>query len=152
MKIKLETLLQELGSPGKFQVCIFILLAFNYFPVVFNHIVMAFIGSPPKQYECYNATLEDQFNNSDTCGAGPSNTVPYLNSELIEYGKCSTKYFFQTDSNASMTVTCGVSQEGKWRYCSPESTIASEVCCICKFISFILINFLLINFVSFVQN
>lgn len=129
MKIKLENLLQELGRPGKFQLCIFILLAFNYFPVVFNHIVMAFIGSSPARYECYNATLEESLNKSDVCG--PVDRSPYLNPDLVKYGKCDTKYILTTGSNDSMTVTCGVSREGKWRYCSPESTIASEWDLVC---------------------
>ncbi|XP_063419083.1 solute carrier family 22 member 3-like [Mytilus trossulus] len=128
MKIKLESLLQELGSPGKYQVCIFLLLALNYFPVVFNHIVMAFIGRPP-QYECYNSSYEDP-----TYMVNLSSTTNYSiwQNEKTEYGKCSTKYFTSDSTNESEVFTCDSSPNGKWRYVGKESSIASEWDLVCS--------------------
>ena len=124
MKIKLETLLLELGSPGKYQICIFLLLAFNYFPVVFNHIVMAFIGSPPP-HECYDSGIEDLSNISLVSNVSSQ----YQNFERAERGKCMSTYYVDKYSNTSVQINCDSSAHGKWRFFGSESTIVSEVMC-----------------------
>lgn len=127
MKIKLETLLQELGSPGKYQVCIFLLLAFNYFPVVFNHIVMAFIGSPPS-HQCYDTQYEAAVLNN----VSAHNTSVQIY-DRIEYGQCSSQYFPDKASNISVTINCDSSPSGgAWRFSIAESTIVSEWNLVCS--------------------
>ena len=39
-----ERIYAELGSPGRYQVCVYFLLGLNIFPVIMNHLVMAFYG------------------------------------------------------------------------------------------------------------
>ncbi|KAK7088290.1 organic cation transporter protein-like [Littorina saxatilis] len=46
-----DDLITHLGDPGRFQILTFVLLTFNYFPVVFHHVAMAFYGYTPP-YEC----------------------------------------------------------------------------------------------------
>lgn len=66
MKVKLEELLSQLGNPGRYQVFIFLLLCLNYFPLVFNHVIMAFFGSRPK-HQCYSrAYMNGSLENSVT--------------------------------------------------------------------------------------
>ena len=51
--MNLERLFAEIGAPGRFQTRVFILLCLNYFPVVFNHVIMAFYGTRPP-YKCHS--------------------------------------------------------------------------------------------------
>ena len=46
-KSLLDQLVSELNTGKKFQVFILILLGFNYLPLVFNHVVMAFYKGVP---------------------------------------------------------------------------------------------------------
>ena len=128
MKIKLETLLLELGSPGKYQICIFLLLAFNYFPVVFNHIVMAFIGSPP-QHECYDSGMEDSLTHLSNISLESNVSGQKQMFDRAVYGKCMSTYYLDDYSNTSEQINCDSSAHGRWRFSGSESTIVSEVMC-----------------------
>lgn len=131
MKIKLETLLLELGSPGKYQICIFLLLAFNYFPVVFNHIVMAFIGSPP-QHECYESGMEDSLTHLSNISLESNVSGQKLIFDRAVYGKCMSTYYVDDYLNTSEQINCDSSAHGRWRFSGSESTIVSEWNLVCS--------------------
>ncbi|KAL8609047.1 hypothetical protein ACOMHN_059860 [Nucella lapillus] len=46
-----DDLIHQLGYPGRFQIMVFILVALNFFPVVFHHVCMAFYSYTPP-FEC----------------------------------------------------------------------------------------------------
>lgn len=100
MKINLEDLLSKLGTPGRYQILIFLLLALNYFPLVFNHVIMAFYGAAPL-HKCYP---------TDLVGTSVSNSIEdfgkqvFVNNGTGEFESCKTKYF--TESNISKIVSC----------------------------------------------
>ena len=46
-KVIVSDAIAQLGKPGRYTVVVFILLCFNYFPVGFNHLLMAVYGATP---------------------------------------------------------------------------------------------------------
>jgi hypothetical protein len=44
-----DEIYRHLGNPGRYQMCVYVLLGFNYFPIVMNHLVMAFYGGKVSQ-------------------------------------------------------------------------------------------------------
>jgi len=112
----LDELLPRLGHPGKFQACVFLLLALNYFPVCFNHVIMAFYGSTPP-HQCIAKDLEKWKDNLTT---GDS---------VISYGKCTSVYTIENLENR--TINCQDDDaHGSWSYTTTsdrESTIITEV-------------------------
>ena len=125
----IDNLILELGSPGRYQICIFILLTFNYFPVTFNHILMAFYGSTPK-YTCINSYYENMTLNGNGTSAGIGTTSAFNNDVSVltsDLGKCSSSY---TLTNGRIeTVNCMVEGDGEFRYEKRpvEETIVTEV-------------------------
>jgi hypothetical protein len=120
MKLQLDTLIETLGKPGKYQLGLFFLLACNYFPIVFNIVIMAFFGFTPK-HSCV----------SDTYGSlsGDNNSaISYVNrSGKAEFGACVSTYYLT--SGVNKTVTCSNDPGSHYEYKTEElkATIVSEV-------------------------
>jgi len=107
MKVKLEELLSELGNPGKYQLIVFFLLCLNYFPLVFNHVIMAFFGMRPK-YTCQlKSTLNGGWNSSYTELLSTA-AVSAVSSTNLD--TCTSTYVTQGGSN--VTVTCPDDPDG----------------------------------------
>lgn len=64
----MDELISVLGKGNRFQVFVLILLAVNYIPLVFNHVIMAFYGSTPV-HKC-------QIASGSTGLQGPNSTSP----------------------------------------------------------------------------
>lgn len=116
MKLQLDTLLETLGKPGKYQLGIFFLLACNYFPLVFNIVIMGFFGYSPK-HSCVSDMYEQSGRNES---AGNGSLAPRL-------GACSSTYFLSGGINK--TVTCANDPNSHWEFYTEEreATIVSEV-------------------------
>ncbi|WAR02642.1 ORCT-like protein [Mya arenaria] len=134
MKVKLEELLSQLGNPGRYQLIVFFLLCLNYFPLVFNHVIMAFFGSRPT-FECQSrnfssSTLGDWYDNV-TMGIGSYGNVSGLIIESSDIGRCSSTYHVRGGEN--VTVTCPVDPNGLVVYQKTEqfSSIVTEWDLIC---------------------
>ncbi|XP_069136162.1 solute carrier family 22 member 13-like [Argopecten irradians] len=113
--VALDKLLPRLGHPGKFQVITFLLLAFNYFSVCFNHLCMAFYGSTPK-HQCEDIAIV----NGNTTVLG------------VTHGKCTTSYILADGQNT--TITCKADPNGMWSYTpysDRETTIIMEWDLVC---------------------
>ncbi|KAK7087407.1 organic cation transporter protein-like [Littorina saxatilis] len=114
----LDRLVAMLSVHKRYQICLLILLGFNYLPLVFNHVVMAFFkGLPP--YTCQVASPPDS-----------ANVSRYLNETVFEErgDKCTTKLYLETGEN--ITVKC---RPGQFQY-NPsrgEKTIVSEWDLVC---------------------
>jgi len=65
MKIKLDTILHEIGNPGRYQVFVFLLICLNYFPLVFNHVIMAFYGIRPN-HQCVSSEFMNAAQSEDS--------------------------------------------------------------------------------------
>ena len=93
MHIKLDELLSQLGNPGKFQIFIFLLLCLNYFPLVFNHVIMAFFGSRVRHHCHLGAYYKEAQQNG-------SSVDEVLSSHV---GKCEATYNLASGRNISAT-------------------------------------------------
>ena len=126
-KMKLDDLISQLGSPGRYQVLIFLFLCLNYFPVAFNHVIMAFLGVRPR-HQChskayYNSTGNSMLNFEEAL----VNQVFEKDNVTAEFGKCSGTYRFPT--GRKMSVTCPEDENSILIYqkSSERSNIVTEV-------------------------
>ncbi|XP_046357284.2 solute carrier family 22 member 6-A-like [Haliotis rufescens] len=117
LSIKMDELIDEMGKTGRFQILVFILLCFNYCPLVFNHVIMAFFGARI----------------THTCHAVGNISVYIHNSTnktVIgqESGQCDTKLFL--DDGVNLTFSC---KPGQWTYDTDgrETTIGTEWDLVC---------------------
>lgn len=137
MKIPMESLMSKLGNPGRYQVVVFFLLAFNYMPVTFNHLVMAFFGSTPPLYFCTSPDLQPvtptkgHLANIQSWVPMEAYSVGNLTITGVVYDKCSSTYHLQDGGNVS--VDCTAHTVGVWNYIksSHESTIVTEWDLVC---------------------
>ncbi|KAJ8312215.1 hypothetical protein KUTeg_009588 [Tegillarca granosa] len=139
MRLKLDSLLAELGSPGRYQICLFLLLALNYFPVVFNLIIMAFFGSMPP-HTCINNRYEnpDQVKvwskNLNRSTSKQYSAVFGRNVSIsgATYGKCMSVYHF--DNGENETFNCQQQESADWRFKTGprETTIVTEWDLVCE--------------------
>lgn len=121
MKFQLDTLLETLGKPGKYQLGIFFLLACNYFPLVFNIVIMGFFGYSPK-----HSCVSDIYGQSGRNGSAVNGSLaPRLDA-------CSSTYFLSSGINK--TVTCANDPNSHWEFYTEEreATIVSEWSLVCE--------------------
>ncbi|KAH9523285.1 hypothetical protein Btru_066295 [Bulinus truncatus] len=128
----LERLVKALGGRGKFQVTTHLLAAYTYVVLVFNHVIMAFHGTPVPHVcdpgQKYNATTFDDVNLSasvtDITVSGPDHQL-VIN---MSHSECFTTLQF-VDGH-SRTVACG---QGEWTYkpIYQESNIVSQFDLVC---------------------
>ncbi|XP_046545766.1 solute carrier family 22 member 6-A-like [Haliotis rubra] len=117
LSVKMDELIGELGKTGRFQILVFILLCFNYCPLVFNHVIMAFFGARIT-HTCHAVgNISFFFHNS-------------INKTVIgqEYGECDTRLFLEDGVN--LTLDC---KPGQWTYDTDgrETTIGTEWDLVC---------------------
>ncbi|KAK6189071.1 hypothetical protein SNE40_005116 [Patella caerulea] len=110
----LDELLACLGKPGRYQTLIFICLALNYCPLVFNHVIMAFFGSPPPH----------------TCVAGKHLNVSGMSAVLVQTKneKCESTLIF--DNNETRSMKCSGDDWMFFGY-DREKTIVTEWDLVC---------------------
>lgn len=120
MKLQLDTLIETLGKPGKYQLGLFLLLACNYFPIVFNIVIMAFFGFTP-EHSCVSNT------HSSISGTNNSVMSSVNSSGKAEVGACDSTYYLTGGVNK--TVTCSNDPDSHYEYKTEElkATIVSEV-------------------------
>ncbi|KAK3606533.1 hypothetical protein CHS0354_041492 [Potamilus streckersoni] len=134
MQIQLENLLSQLGNPGRYQKVIFLLLALNYLPVVFNHVIMAFFGATPK-HQCYSESYESMLDSHQMTNGNLSDNSSMTTDQSIIVDKrlkeCRAEYLFKSGQNVS--VVCGVGGTGKSKYYKEprETTIVTEFNLVC---------------------
>ncbi|XP_060564193.1 organic cation transporter protein-like [Ruditapes philippinarum] len=134
MKVQIEVLLSQLGNPGRYQVFIFLLLCLNYFPLVFNHVIMAFFGSRPK-HQCHSsAYLAGYMTNSISNFNDVQLNYTVLGTNASDVGhfeSCSASYLYA--GNQSMSIVCPESDESFLIYQKreQESTIVTEWDLVC---------------------
>ncbi|KAK3084599.1 hypothetical protein FSP39_016090 [Pinctada imbricata] len=138
MQFKVENLLSNLGNPGRFQVFVFLLLACNYFPVVFNHITMAFFGrSYP--HKCQHTKFEEnQFKINGTWSSGDLKYSGVDDSNVTvvtdaRYDKCSSTYYFRDGSNQSIDCVNGKDVNWEFDTLDGQSSIVTEWSLVCKY-------------------
>ncbi|KAK3606531.1 hypothetical protein CHS0354_041490 [Potamilus streckersoni] len=131
MKLHVEKLFSQLGNPGRYQKVIFMLLALNYLPVVFNHVIMAFFGSTPK-HQCYSESYESMLDSQQVTNGNLSYNSSMTTDPSIIVDKrlkeCRAEYLFKSGQNVS--VVCGVGETGKFKYYKEprETTIVTDSC------------------------
>lgn len=125
MATHLEELLSQLGSPGRYQVMIFLLLCLNYFPLVFNHVIMAFFGSTPP-YRCYSGALFDPSVGTHNSIADFQD-VKFANNATGKFENC--KAVYSSDLHTNVSVICPDNDESFVIYQKMEesTTIVTEV-------------------------
>ena len=128
MSISLENLLSQLGTPGHFQVIVFILLGLNYFPLVFNHVIMAFFGSMP-DHQCYSRGVVDALAQDSVDEFGDVKLAYDLDNETVRGTSESCKATYSYIGGVNVTVTCPEDDTSVLIYKKPAglSTIVSEV-------------------------
>ncbi|CAL1537057.1 unnamed protein product [Lymnaea stagnalis] len=125
----LESLLGSLGGRGKFQIMVHMLAAYTYIVLVFNHVIMAFHGTPIAHncmyYQGTDATLDKII----------PGTWPYKNSSqkvLVNatHAECNATLFYS--DGQSETVQC--TSRGQWRYkpVYDEKNIVSQFDLVCS--------------------
>ena len=120
--MNLEKLFAEIGGPGRFQTRVFILLCFNYFPLVFNHVIMAFYGSRPP-YKCHSE-FYDSLNTKDDSGNQSKNDEVLFS----QHEKCEATYILYSGQN--MSVSCNGENDDRkivYRKDGRETSIVTEV-------------------------
>ncbi|XP_048252017.1 solute carrier family 22 member 6-B-like [Haliotis rufescens] len=117
LSLKMDELIGMLGSPGRYQVIIFILLCLNYCPLVFNHVIMAFFGAKTA-HSC------DPLHGSDVYVQGGQNVTVVGRTA----GQCRTT--LRLENNDNITLTCGA---GDWTYMveERETNIVTEWDLVC---------------------
>ena len=113
MVVKVDEVLKQLGSPGRFQIVIFILLCCNYMPLVFNHVIMAFFASRVP-YVCSAAGNQNYLNIS-----GQETKI-----EKIENTKCKSNLYLENSVNVTFRCTGG---DWSFKPMPRETTITMEV-------------------------
>lgn len=103
MHIKLDELLSQLGNPGKFQIFIFLLLCLNYFPLVFNHVIMAFFGARVSHL-CHSTAYYQSTDYSADAQLGTNGTAAVEEVLSFSVGKCEASYSLLSGRN--ITATC----------------------------------------------
>ncbi|XP_060062784.1 organic cation transporter protein-like [Ylistrum balloti] len=136
MWIQTETLMKQLGNPGRYQVVIFFLLAFNYNSITFNHLVMAFYGSTPSHF-CINPALQppqspsEQSSNQQSWVADNRYSVANRTITSVKYDQCGSVYYLKGGANVSVDCTTDVTSEWVYMKNSRESTIVTEWDLVC---------------------
>ncbi|KAL4223163.1 hypothetical protein ACF0H5_016635 [Mactra antiquata] len=128
MRVNLDEVLAQLGNPGRYQIFVFLLLCLNYFPLVFNHVIMAFFGSRPK-YECHSkAYMNGSYSVTGTSYTGAAQNLSFTSH--IE--SCSANYMIGDSENE--TVTCPDSTDGVviFDIGQDEATIVTEWNLVCS--------------------
>ena len=97
MHIKLEELLSQLGNPGKFQIFVFLLLCLNYFPLVFNHVIMAFYGAR-FGHQCHSAAYDTNIDSK--WEQNRSNILEGI--QMSSLGECESSYTLSSGRNISV--------------------------------------------------
>lgn len=119
----LDTLLRHLGQPGRYQIMIFILLMFQYFPLSFNNFAMLFIGGKPTKVFCVNSTTESTAVPVTDC----SREMVFSNiSDLIYCSKYRHLGVNESWMNTSGVCLCDCEKGYSYEYES-ETTIVGEV-------------------------
>ena len=117
--MNLEKLFAEIGTPGRFQTRVFILLCFNYFPVVFNHVRMAFYGSRPP-YKCHSEFYDILNTKDDNANQSKNDGVLYSQHE-----KCEAIYILYSGQN--MSVSCNGERKIVYKKDERDTSIVTEV-------------------------
>ncbi|XP_067685225.1 organic cation transporter protein-like [Haliotis asinina] len=117
LSLKMDELIGKLGSPGCYQVIIFILLCLNYSPLVFNHVIMAFFGARTP-HSCDPLRGSNVYTHADQNFTVVGRTT----------GQCRTTIFL--DNSDNITLTCGA---GDWTYVTEdrETNIVTEWDLVC---------------------
>ena len=100
MHIKLEELLSQLGNPGKFQIFVFLLLCLNYFPLVFNHVIMAFFGAR-FGHQCHSAAYYRSIENSANSKWEQNGSNVPEEVQTFSLRKCEASYTLMSGRNIS---------------------------------------------------
>lgn len=129
MAAKIDDLLNQLGKPGRYQLLIYLLLCLNYFPISFNHLVMAFYGAKtnmrcnaPDQFAdmlydgvgnvgSTNGSVEVSVVAADICANIPTNNT---SPDVTSSGTCPYGWSFdvadgETNIITEWNLTCGSS-------------------------------------------
>ncbi|XP_076473032.1 organic cation transporter protein-like [Babylonia areolata] len=118
----MDDLIRHLGHPGRFQILVFVLVALNYFPVVFHHVCMAFYGYTPP-FECHpgRAFPPDVISEREGTGFASSYQVKDANSTAViknaQLIVRSCDVVMTSDKGANRSEQC---KAGEFRYMLPE--------------------------------
>lgn len=126
MHIKLEELLSQLGNPGKFQIFIFLLLCLNYFPLVFNHVIMAFFGARVG-HQCHSAAYYRSAENSADMEFRANGSYTMKEVQSLSLGKCDATYTLMTGRNISTACPDDVNSLVVFKKSPDEANIVTEV-------------------------
>ena len=123
MNLQLDELLAQLGNPGKYQIFIFFLLCLNYFPLVFNHVIMAFFGSRV-DHQCHLGAYYPSSGISADGQAEGNGSSEVDKVASYSLGKCDATYTLESGKN----VTASCPREDSFVvYATGESNIVTEV-------------------------